>query len=682
MLKLLAVILFLVGGWPSSQARGVYQLPALPDQNTFGSPAPYSFGYRTDSLDGGGLHGETSDGSGKVGGSYSWNVGDGREPYSADSAGFPAKVDGSQPGTGSHGPADVDFLSSTPEIGWGGNDGAPFQVKSGWAASPYFFQYSVGASDGESWRRESSDGAGRVRGSYGLKVEDGGSRKVDYTADASGFKAKVETSEPGTKSHRPADVSFYSSASDSTWKIPSISSSLSSATSHPASIPFQLASGSREAASPYSFDYTVDGVNGGSSRREWSDGSGNVKGSYSLKVKDGRSRKVDYTAGAEGFQATVRTNEPGTKSENPAGVSFLSSAPPTSSVGSSAEADIPASPTLPTASAHPFGVTSETESAAKPYSFAYTADGTDGGSSRAEWSDGTGKVKGHYSLKVKDGRRRKVDYTADAGGFRASVDTNEPGTKNLFPAEISFLSSGSEGTAGTPSAWSMGDGTTGEEPIVRPYNFDYRVEGADGASSGQEQSDGRGKVRGSYSFKLKDGRNRKVDYTADASGFRAEVETNEPGTGNLSPADVTFRSSAPTRPDFNSEAVPTNYLILAPSSPLTYQKVAANFPPTTSASPSSPSPYGFSYSVRAKDGGSSRREWSDGAGNVQGSYSLRLNDGRRRKVEYRADAGGFRASVDTNEPGTQTFYSAPHDPGWLHRPLTPPDQTTGDKSWV
>ena len=35
-----------------------------------------------------------------------------------------------------------------------------------------------------------------------------------------------------------------------------------------------------------------------------------------------------------------------------------------------------------------------------------------------------------------------------------------------------------------------------------------------------------------------------------------------------------------------------------------------------------------------------------------GSYGLRDADGRMRVVNYVADALGFRASVSTNEPGT------------------------------
>lgn len=37
-----------------------------------------------------------------------------------------------------------------------------------------------------------------------------------------------------------------------------------------------------------------------------------------------------------------------------------------------------------------------------------------------------------------------------------------------------------------------------------------------------------------------------VKYTADQSGFHAEIDTNEPGTANENPADVVIRSTAPS----------------------------------------------------------------------------------------------------------------------------------------
>lgn len=79
---------------------------------------------------------------------------------------------------------------------------------------------------------------------------------------------------------------------------------------------------------------------------------------------------------------------------------------------------------------------------AEPYSFSYTADTEDGGSSsREESGDETGTVKGFYTLLDADGRQRRVDYIADADGFRAVVTTNEVGTESKNPADVVIESS-------------------------------------------------------------------------------------------------------------------------------------------------------------------------------------------------------------------------------------------------
>ncbi|KAH9406919.1 hypothetical protein TYRP_013186 [Tyrophagus putrescentiae] len=62
--------------------------------------------------------------------------------------------------------------------------------------------------------------------------------------------------------------------------------------------------------------------------------------------------------------------------------------------------------------------------------------------------------------------------------------------------------------------------------------------------------------------------------------------------------------------------------------------------------------YNFGYNEDHATGGTFRKESGTGGHGVQGSYGLRDADGRMRTVNYVADALGFRASVSTNEPGT------------------------------
>lgn len=88
-----------------------------------------------------------------------------------------------------------------------------------------------------------------------------------------------------------------------------------------------------------------------------------------------------------------------------------------------------------------------TEQASMPYQFSYFAGGHDGSHSRHETRDANGRVSGHYTLATDEGSQRVVCYVADEHGFRAWVDTNEPGTDNQDPADVSVRST-APGTGG------------------------------------------------------------------------------------------------------------------------------------------------------------------------------------------------------------------------------------------
>ncbi|KAF8791769.1 cuticle protein 10.9-like [Argiope bruennichi] len=76
----------------------------------------------------------------------------------------------------------------------------------------------------------------------------------------------------------------------------------------------------------------------------------------------------------------------------------------------------------------------------KPYSFNYVAEGEEGSSSHSETADGTGVVRGSYTVTDIDGRNRVVEYVAGPDGFVANVRTNEPGTENAAPASVTIES--------------------------------------------------------------------------------------------------------------------------------------------------------------------------------------------------------------------------------------------------
>lgn len=59
------------------------------------------------------------------------------------------------------------------------------------------------------FRQEEGDGAGNVRGTYGYSNTQGLYRTVEYVSNKDGFKAKVNTNEPGTDGkENPADVTM------------------------------------------------------------------------------------------------------------------------------------------------------------------------------------------------------------------------------------------------------------------------------------------------------------------------------------------------------------------------------------------------------------------------------------------------------------------------------------------
>ncbi|KAF8773323.1 Cuticle protein 10.9 like protein [Argiope bruennichi] len=80
---------------------------------------------------------------------------------------------------------------------------------------------------------------------------------------------------------------------------------------------------------------------------------------------------------------------------------------------------------------------------------------------------------------------------------------------------------------------------------AQPYNFGYAIRDHTSDQYRQEKGNGLGGVVGSYGFKDARGIVRNVNYVADHAGFRAQVNTNEPGTANQNPAAVLVNSHQP-----------------------------------------------------------------------------------------------------------------------------------------
>nr|XP_037281516.1 cuticle protein 10.9-like [Rhipicephalus microplus] len=99
------------------------------------------------------------------------------------------------------------------------------------------------------------------------------------------------------------------------------------------------------------------------------------------------------------------------------------------------------------------------------------------------------------------------------------------------------------------------------QPI--PYSFKLESATEEGTHTHEETGDGNGRVSGSYTMTLADGRQRTVRYTADETGFHPEIVTNEQGTESNSPADASITSSALSGPDAAHAAEPERLRLLA-----------------------------------------------------------------------------------------------------------------------
>ena len=81
----------------------------------------------------------------------------------------------------------------------------------------------------------------------------------------------------------------------------------------------------------------------------------------------------------------------------------------------------------------------EAPSKPNPYAFSYSADSLGGRSAHSEQGDGNGRVSGFYTILGADGRERRVEYVADELGYRATIQTNEVGTKADSAANAEYI---------------------------------------------------------------------------------------------------------------------------------------------------------------------------------------------------------------------------------------------------
>ncbi|KAH9371598.1 hypothetical protein HPB48_021435 [Haemaphysalis longicornis] len=90
-----------------------------------------------------------------------------------------------------------------------------------------------------------------------------------------------------------------------------------------------------------------------------------------------------------------------------------------------------------------------------------------------------------------------------------------------------------------------------------PYNFGFdNVDEYGTQTYHKEQGDGQNAKKGTYGYKDAQGLFRRVEYVADLNGYRATVDTNEPGTAPGQTGDAIFNANPIIVPVAKSASAP------------------------------------------------------------------------------------------------------------------------------
>ncbi|XP_065295835.1 shematrin-like protein 1 [Dermacentor albipictus] len=133
---------------------------------------------------------------------------------------------------------------------------------------------------------------------------------------------------------------------------------------------------------------------------------------------------------------------------------------------------------------------------------------------------------------------------------------------NHHDSAIGYQGPGYSGYGGynAPAAGTPYRGYSDYSAPPQPYSFGYDT--ADEFGNRQfrsEQGDSNNVKTGSYGYTDVNGLYRRVNYIADANGFRATVDTNEPGTAPGASADVVFNAAPVVPPVPAGAATPAAY---------------------------------------------------------------------------------------------------------------------------
>lgn len=109
---------------------------------------------------------------------------------------------------------------------------------------------------------------------------------------------------------------------------------------------------------------------------------------------------------------------------------------------------------------------------------------------------------------------------------------------------VSSISGASRASAGYARPVRQAQTFEGAEPAPEPYSFTFDTTDEFGTTlTRTESGDANGVITGSYQYRDPEGLVRTVEYTDDGSGFRAVVNTNEPGVISHRAADAEYIKS-------------------------------------------------------------------------------------------------------------------------------------------
>ncbi|XP_076317538.1 uncharacterized protein LOC143229293 [Tachypleus tridentatus] len=368
--------------------------------------------------------------------------------------------------------------------------------------------------------------------------------------------------------------------------------------------------------SPLPFTYTAEPKRGFSSKSGSRSTAGEVAGSYSFNMPDGRQQKVNYKAG--------RSDERGIHAgENPTNVQVLA-------------LGLDAPRLSETKHVGPEVLSGEPR---KSLFYTYSAG--------AKTTNVSGNLAGSYS----------VEYTAGSDRLKPHIRSNKPGVvsgKIPTNVNINHFSAGvvpysypanvnNNHFPGVPAIPIGAYGTEGGYTPVKsmnPFFFTYTADVEGGFSSRTEGGDGSGNVAGTYSVAHSDGRRRTVKYIAGADGFMADIQSNEPGVEpHSNPANVKISSfsGAPVIPagsftGAGAAVIPAGFSTGAGTAVLAAES----------------SPFNFTYTADANENSISRSGNGDIARKTVGSYPVTHADGIKRAVDYSIGTKSFRPSIQSN----------------------------------